>query len=234
MEQLDSNVESPVAESEHQFQFPVSDEFLAGETVFHWANREQYRHFINTQRAEMLKVDTVLAELLYRMKRKLSRLGRNGTWSTWLKQQKIARSTADRMVLNFAETHGLSVEFPHRQCEPLEVNICGAAHRTSDRLEHMLNTPQSRMDFLNCLADFFELKVDLEGDCVRLSIPPQFDYDNPNANLMPNVIEILSDGRPHPVNYELRNEEEDSVFYRDVRHTAQPNALREQNEEIIQ
>ena len=49
-----------------------------------------------------------------------------GTWSTWLKQQKISRSTADRLVLEYAETHGLSDDFPHREGEPQEGNIwCG-------------------------------------------------------------------------------------------------------------
>jgi hypothetical protein len=213
MTQFNSNPESsPVAESGHQFQHPVSPEFLAGETVLYWANREQYRRFMNTQRAEMLKVEAVLGELLYRMKRKLCRLGRTGGWSTWLKQQKIVRSTADRLVRDYAETHGLSDEFSHRQGEPNEGNICIAAQRTADRLENMLRSPNSRMTYVKVLADLFGLTVEWEVDGARLSLPRQFDDDNPNTYLVPNVIEMLPDGRPCPVNYELRDEEEDSVF----------------------
>jgi hypothetical protein len=225
MAQLNSKPESsPVPENDHQFQHPVGDEFLAGEAVLYWANREQYRRFMNTQRAEMLKVEAVLGELLYRMKRKLCRLGRDGTWSTWLKQQEISRSTADRLVLDYAETHGLSDELPHRQGEPLEGNICVAAHRTSDRLDNLLKSPRSRMTFVKVLADLFGLKVEWEDDGARLSLPRQYDDDNPNTYLMPNVIEMLPDGRPKPVNYALRDEEEDSVFYCDSRRTAQPSA----------
>jgi hypothetical protein len=35
----------------------------------------------------------------------------------------------------------------------------------------MLRTPESKMMFVRCLADFFELKVDFEGDSILLSIP---------------------------------------------------------------
>jgi hypothetical protein len=237
MEQLNSNPESsPVPENDHQFLHPVSSEYLAGETVFHWANREQYRRTINVQKAEMLKVDAVLGELLYRMKCKLCRLGRNGTWSTWLRQQKIARSTADRLALDYAESHGLSDEFTHRQGEPLEGNICTAAQRTVDRLENMLRSPVSRMTFVKVLADLFQLKVDWEGEGARLSLRSQYDYydENPCPYLMPNVIEMQPDGSPRPVNYELRGEEEDSVFYREVRRSTRPNTLREQSKETIQ
>ena len=229
MTQLDSNPESfSVPENDHQFQHPIADEYLAGETVFHWVNREQYRRTINVQKAEMSKIDAVLGELLYRMKRKLCRLGRNGTWSTWLKQQKISRSTADRLVLEYAETHGLSDDFPHREGEPQEGNICVAAQRTVDRLENMLRSPDSRMTYVKVLASLFGLRVDWEVDGARLSLPRQFD-DDPDTYLMPNTIEMQPDGSPRPVDYELRNEEEDSVFYRDVRQTTRPNALREKH-----
>jgi hypothetical protein len=235
MTQFQSNPESsPVPESDHQFQHPVCEEFLAGETVFHWANREQYRRTINVQKAEMLKVDATLGELLYRMKKQLCRLGRNGGWSAWLKQQNIPRSTADRLVLDYAEFHGLSDEFPHRQGEPLEGNICIAAQRTVDRLENMLRSPISRMTYVKVLADLFGLKVEWEDDGARLGLPRQFDDENPNTYLMPNVIEMQPDGSPRPVSYELMNEEEDSVFYPDVRRTARHNAQRERSKEFIQ
>jgi hypothetical protein len=42
------------------------------------------------------------------------------------------------------------------------------------------------------------------------------------------------DGSPRPVNYELRDAEDDSVFYPDVRHTSKPNDLREQSKGFIQ
>jgi hypothetical protein len=89
----------------------------------------------------MLEFDAVLAELLFRRKQMLSRLGRNGQWSLWLRQQKISRSTADRLVAQYAESHGLSDELRHREIiEPLQGNVCLAASRTYRRLKTMLKT----------------------------------------------------------------------------------------------
>ena len=67
--------------------------------------------------------DAVLAELLFRRKQMLCRLGRNGQWSLWLRQQKISRSTADRLVSTVRCLHGLADELRHRDIsEPLQGN----------------------------------------------------------------------------------------------------------------
>jgi hypothetical protein len=69
----------------------------------------------------------------------------------------------------------------------------------------MLVSPHSRLDFINCLADFLELRVDVDGNGVRLRIPRQFDDDNPDTYLTPNVFDMQPDGTPRPVGYELRD-----------------------------
>src|ERR1017187_2984248 len=167
MEPLDSNREpSHVAKRDHQFQNPVSGENLPGEIIKQWSFRQTFRRAMCVQEAEILKRDAVLGELFFQMKRKLCRVGRNGGWSEWLRQQEIPRSTADRLALDYAEFYGLNDEFPDHEGEPREVKICQAAYRTADRLENMLKSPQSRMLFVRCLADFFELSVEFEGDGV--------------------------------------------------------------------
>ena len=83
-------------------------------------HREQSRRLKDLHEREMLEFDTTLAELLFRRKQMLSRLGRNGQWSLWLRQQKISRSTADRLVAQYAASHGLADELRHREiAEPL-------------------------------------------------------------------------------------------------------------------
>ena len=64
---------------------PVEDEYVAGEAVTRWFHREQSRRLKDLHETEMLKFDAELAELLFRMKQKISRLGRNGGWSVWLR-----------------------------------------------------------------------------------------------------------------------------------------------------
>lgn len=187
---------------------PGNDQFLAGEVVFQWANRESIRSTLCHQQAEMAKIDGVLSGLLYEMKKKLSHLGRNGRWSLWLRQQDIPRATADRLVLDHAEYFDLKDELPHRaEGEPLEGRVCQAAHRTSDRLENMLSTARSRMSFVKVLANLFGLGVEYgEADSVRVTMPPPLDAANVNHRV-PNVIEVHDDGSIRPVDYELKDED---------------------------
>ena len=187
---------------------PVEDEFVAGEIVNRWHHREQSRRLKDLHEREMLEFDTTLAELLFRRKQMLSRPGRNGQWSLWLRQQKISRSTADRLVAQYAASHGLADELRHRDiAEPLEGNVCLAAYRTHKRLKNMLSTPRSQMTFLRCIANLFGLGVELNGDgSVHLSLS-QPSNEEVLSDRVPNVIQVLEDGSVVPVDYELRDEE---------------------------
>lgn len=186
---------------------PVEDKFVPGEIVNRWFHREQSRRLKDLHEREMLEMEAELAELLFRRKQMLCRIGRNGQWSLWLRQQNISRSTADRLVSQYAESHGLADELKHRDnAEPLEGNVCLAAIRVFKRLKNMLSSPRSRMIFLRCLADRFGLGVDFGEDGsthVSLSSPSN---EGEILNRVPNVIQVLDDGSVVPVDYELRNE----------------------------
>ena len=180
--------------------------------MFLWSAREHSRHLMNIHRKDMLKSDGVLAELLFRQKRRLSHLGRGGGWLPWLKQNKISRSTADRLVLQHAETFDLTDELPHRTiAEPLEGDVCLAANRTCDRLGDKLRSPKSRMIFVQVLADLLDLRVESEEQAVRLSIPPLDERDWSHV-VVPNVMFMREDGFPSPVDYELREVDADVDF----------------------
>jgi hypothetical protein len=168
---------------------------------------------MNMHEGEMLEFDATLGELLYRRKQMLCRLGRNGQWSLWLRQQGMSRSTADRLVTQYAESYGLTDELRHREItEPLEGNVCLAASRASKRLKNMLKTPRSRMTFIKVLADVFGLGIEYgETDSVRLTMPPPLDATSINQRV-PNIIRISDDGKVVPANYELWAAEEDSVL----------------------
>ncbi len=192
---------------------PGQDEYLSGEIVHQWSVRQSFRREMSGQQAEVLKRESVLGELLYRKKRELCRLGRNGRWCAWLRQRKIPRSTADRLVLQHAEFFNLTDEFPRRErSEPLEASISQAAYRTSDRLENMLRSPQARIKFVRCLGDLLGFDVEYgDTDSVRLTIPPPVD-ETATTDFEPNIICVGDDGKIIPVDYELRDEAEDSVL----------------------
>jgi hypothetical protein len=162
--------------------------------------------------AEVSRIDGVLSGLLYDQKKRLSRQGRNGGWNRWLTEHKIPRATADRLCMEHVEFFGLQHELPRRERpEPLEGNISQAACRVSDRHEQMLKSPRSRMKFLTCLADRLGVSVEFgdEGS-IRLSTPlPEKPEDIDYR--VPNVIQVEEDGSIVPVDYELPDDENDSV-----------------------
>lgn len=199
---------------------PVDDEWVPGEIVNRWHHREQSRHLRDTYEREMLEFDAVLAELLFRRKQTLCQYGRGGKWSDWLRQQRISRSTADRLVAQYAETHGLGDELRHREIvEPLRPTIGVAALRAFRRVKKMLITPRSRMTFLSCLADQFGLGIEVKEDgSMLLSLSPPSN-EKGFSDRVPNVIQILDDGSVVPHDYRLRDEngstaeEAESVFF---------------------
>lgn len=186
---------------------PVEDKFVPGEIVNRWYHREQSRRLKDMHEREMLEMESELAELLFRRKQMLCRFGRNGQWSLWLRQQKISRSTADRLVGQYAESHGLAAELQHRDiAEPLEGNVCLAAIRVFKRLKNMLSSPRSQMIFLRCLADRFGLGVEFgEDGSTQLSLSRPANEGN-ISDKVPNVIQVLDNGSVMPVDYELRND----------------------------
>jgi len=189
----------------------VTDEYLSGEIVFLWSAREHSKHLMTVHKDDMLKSDAVLGELLFRQKRELCRLGRNGGWLQWLTQNRISRSIADRLALEHAEFYGLTDELPHRNnADPIEGRVCQAACRAADHLNKFLPSPKSRMAFVQVLAGLFELQVEREGDSVRLNFPPPQDDVKWENMVVPNVVMIGDDGVPKPVNYELRNGDDEA------------------------
>jgi hypothetical protein len=123
-------------------------------------------------------------------------------------QQRISRSTADRLVAQYAESYGQTDQLHHREiAEPLEANVCSAAQRACKRLKNALSTPRSRMMFLTCLADRFGPGVDFAEDgSVHLSSSPPVSEENFDYRV-PNVMQIADDGSEVPVNYEIKDDD---------------------------
>lgn len=186
----------------------VDEAFLAGEAVQAWANRRHLARTMKEYKSEVEKADAVLSPLLLRMKRRLSRPGRSGRWHAWLKQNKIERSCADRLVLEFAKLIGRRYELPSRYIpEPHQGDISLAAHRACDRVAKKLTSPRSRMHYITCLAGLLDISVAWDGDSVRLGPPAPCDLTDAEICKVPNVMEVLQDGMIRPVDFELKEEE---------------------------
>lgn len=195
-------------QSQCGFWSPGNDCYLSGEILSHWHNRKSFQREMNGLQAEVSRIDGVLSGLLYEQKKRLCRLGKNGGWSRWLKQHKIPRATADRLVLEHIEFFGLHDELPKRErFEPARWRISRAAQVVGERHEQMLKASDSKITFLWCLADRLGVAVEYSVDgSLRLSTPPPEKREDIDYRVPP-VIQIGEDGTIQPVNYELADKD---------------------------
>lgn len=84
----------------------VDERYLTEEIDQLWVARQTYNGAIQSQKSEVRSLDTRLAKMLYTMKAVLSRPGRSGGWSEFLRDRKIPRASADRLVAGYQSTLG--------------------------------------------------------------------------------------------------------------------------------
>jgi hypothetical protein len=104
---------------------------------------------------ELRQIRARLAERLHEMKSLLSRPGRGGQWRSWLRERKIPRSTADRLVSRYAEAlcggdgNVLSEAIPDSPEDSAE----RLARSVWQRIGKLLTTGESILRFIGCFAE---------------------------------------------------------------------------------
>jgi hypothetical protein len=79
---------------------------LAAEIKTLWSDHVRLSASRKVTSQELRQLRARLAERLHEMKSLLARPGRGGQWRSWLRERKIPRSTADRLVARYAEALG--------------------------------------------------------------------------------------------------------------------------------
>jgi hypothetical protein len=131
----------------------VSEEYLTEQIDSLWANRQAYSSAIKAQQTEMRGFEKTMGEMLFTMKVILSRPGRGGGWSSWLKQRGIPRASADRMVQRYATGLPTHDQSPHESIsEPTDELILKLFTRLWPRIQKTLTTNASIFRFLGCIA----------------------------------------------------------------------------------
>ena len=101
-----------------------NEAFLTDQIETLWRIRQCHANAIKTDLKGMRSVDKTLGHLLFQMKSLLVKPGRNGGWSSWLADKKVARSSADRLVNRFAKS--IAPKLPQgavSEQEPTEADI---------------------------------------------------------------------------------------------------------------
>ncbi len=104
---------------------------------------------------ELRQIRASLAARLCQMKGLLCQAGRAGQWRSWLRQQDIPRSTADRLASRHVETLGIDNEanVPSGAIsEPGEANADKLANSMWLRVGKLLTTAESTLRFIRCIV----------------------------------------------------------------------------------
>ena len=121
-----------------------------------WSDHVRLSSDRKTTVKQLRQIRANLAECLHEMKSILSRPGRLGQWRGWLKQQqRIPRSTADRLVARHAETIGIENGnvLSETSSEPAEQTAERLARGVWLRLRKVLTADESIVGFIGCIAE---------------------------------------------------------------------------------
>jgi hypothetical protein len=130
----------------------TSENALATEIADLWEAHESHKYRAKEEAQTLRILRAELGERLSGMKQLLARPGRGGQWSAWLKEQRILRATADRLV----QKHEHSL-IPDNNClndaisEPTEAEIQKLLHSVLPKLRPVLRTKDSVDRFIGLL-----------------------------------------------------------------------------------
>jgi hypothetical protein len=131
---------------------------LSAETVQLWQVHQDCQTAIKHETQQFRSLRGELGRLLHQMKALLSTPGRNGKWSSWLKERRIPRATADRLVLKFERSlHPDSNCLSESITEPTEAEIQTLLDRLLPKLRKALPTPASSYKFIELLVSSLTL-----------------------------------------------------------------------------
>jgi hypothetical protein len=151
--------EIPQPETPSQAEIALTDQI-----VELWQVHNGYKASIRHQTQDLRTLRTELGKRLAEMKEVLAKPGRSGQWSSWLKERKIPRATADRLVTNYERSLNLDGNrLIESISEPTEAEIQKFFAKVFPKLRWVLRTPQS----VYCFIDLLSLSSD--GTCRRLT-----------------------------------------------------------------
>ncbi|MBZ5598469.1 MAG: hypothetical protein LAO03_22175 [Acidobacteriia bacterium] len=123
-----------------------------------WRLHTDYKGTIKNQTENLRSLRAELGRKLAEMKQVLARPGRNGQWSGWLKQNRISRATADRLVAKYERSlQSDSNCLTEQITEPSEQEIQNILAKLAPKLRKVLRTPASVYRFIDLLASSFEV-----------------------------------------------------------------------------
>ena len=123
-----------------------------------WIEHTEAKITVTKTRDELKAIRKRLAEHLSQMKQLLVKTGRGGGWSSFLRAERIAKATADRLVRRHQESGVQETNVVTEQVSELgETDIQHFFESVMPALKKKLTTPRLAFDFLLWFVPSFEL-----------------------------------------------------------------------------
>jgi len=168
--------------TEVQSEYPETEteRKLAIDIIDLWDVHVQAQTIVATTKEELKVIRQSLGERLHEMKQLLARPGRNGEWSPFLKEHKIPRTTADRLVA----AHERSLA-PQANCtdgaihKPTVQDVQRLFTSIRPRLAKILTTQESVYAFILCLISRASLPYERRDEGILMFHPTVATQEEP-------------------------------------------------------
>jgi hypothetical protein len=128
-----------------------------------WQTHETYKSILKQELRTFRSLRAELGERFFAMKQLLARPGRGGQWSSWLKERRIPRATADRLVKKHEQKlHPVNNCLSEQLTEPTEEDVQKLLGAILPKLRKVLRTPSSMDRFVQLLVKSFADTEDSE------------------------------------------------------------------------
>jgi hypothetical protein len=156
----------------------AAEKVLSEEIASLWSDHVRLSANHKTTVKELRQIRARLAERLHAMKSLLSRPGRAGQWRSWLRQQHIPRSTADRLAARYAETLNAENNVLTEAIKPKEDTVKEMVKALLPRLRRTLPDTQAVFLFIADVGEAFALRSYTCNDCTCVYLPGS-EWDDP-------------------------------------------------------
>jgi len=130
----------------------VNEQYLTEQIDELWLAHQTYNSAIRSQKSQVRSVDATLSEMLFTMKAVLARPGRCGGWSEFLRERRIPRASADRLVARYQRSLGEENCLTVAITEPTEEDVQRFFSVVWPRLHKKLTTGESVYWFITDLV----------------------------------------------------------------------------------
>ena len=157
-EALPETLSQPAVPNVPQPDAILDESMLTAEIAQLWQVHADFKTSLRQQSQNLHSLRAELGKKLSEMKQILARPGRNGLWSSWLKERRIPRATADRLALKFERSlNPDGNRLTESISEPTEEEIQNLLDKVEPKLRRALRTPASVYRFIELLASSFAL-----------------------------------------------------------------------------